>query len=391
MTLRVDVAPHMLEWARDRARLDDDELQKAFGKYPLWLSGELQPTLKQLEGFAKKTHAPLGYLLLDEPPEEPIPVADFRVVAGTDQARLSPNLLDVLYSCQIRQEWYRDDARSQGETPLDWVGSLTVSASVAEAAAALREQLRWGTDERGGARSPQEAWVVLRTRLEDLGVLVMISGHVGSSTRRTLDLNEFRGFVLVDDVAPLIFVNGVDSKAAQIFTLVHELAHLWLGQSGLDDLDVLGLGNDRQQPTHDEVELWCNAVAAEVLVPGSEFRQLLDESNDLMDEVERLARVFRVSRLVVLGRLRECGFIDWSHYWRLRDEMWAAFLAIDPAKKSSGGDYYPGALVANSRRFTEAVLVATLEGRTLHRDAFRMLGVRSQKTFDGLVTQLGMA
>lgn len=391
MTLQVDVAPHMLEWARDRARLGDDELARAFKKYPQWLTGEWKPTLKQLEHFAKKTHAPLGYLLLDEPPDEPLPVADFRVMAGTDRARPSPNLLDTIYACQIRQEWYRDDALSQGENRLAWVASLSLDVPVDEAAVLIRNQLGWDAAARERARDAQEAWAALRLRMEDLGVLVMISGHVGSNTRRTLDVDEFRGFVLVDDIAPLVFVNAVDSKAAQVFTLVHELAHLWLGKSGLDDLDQLDVASDRRSPGQDSVERWCNAVAAEVLVPGSELLRLFRVEHDLVDEVEGLARLFRVSRLVVLGRLRECGLIDWGRYWQIRDEMRAAYLAAGPKPRSSGGNYYPGALVANSRRFTEAVLVATLEGRTLYRDAFRMLGVKSQKTFDGLKTQLGMA
>lgn len=391
MTVRVDVAPHMLEWARDRARLGDDELERSFNKYPEWLAGERQPTLKQLERFAKKTHAPLGYLLLDEPPDELLPVADFRKSAGTDQARPSPNLLDTIYACQIRQEWYRDDAQSLGEDRLAWVASLSLNTPVDEATALLRDQLGWDADAREQARSTQEAWVALRVSMEDLGVLVMISGHVGSSTRRTLDVDEFRGFVLVDDVAPLVFVNAADSKAAQVFTLVHELAHLWLGQSGLDDLDVIDVGSDRRSSTPNDVELWCNAVAAEVLVPSGELRARFSATDNLLDELGMLARNFRVSRLVVLGRLRECGFIDWTRYWQVRDEMRDAHLAAGPEAKSSGGNYYPGALVANSRRFTEAVLVATLEGRTLYRDAFRMLGVKSQKTFDGLAAQLGMA
>jgi Zn-dependent peptidase ImmA (M78 family) len=373
----------MLEWARERARLTGDDLRKKFDKYPEWLSGDLTPTLKQLEGFAAATHTPFGYLLLSEPPGEPLPMADFRVIAGTALARPSANLLDTIYACQQRQEWYRDEARLQGDAPLEWVASLTANTPAVEAAAQLREQLSWGPEARQLAGDVPGAWAAIRNSMEDCGVLVMITGHVGSNTRRALDLAEFRGFALVDDLAPLVFVNGVDAKVAQVFTLVHELAHLWLGQSGLDDVDP---GSEAVN-----VERWCNAVAAEVLVPLPELRRALSANADLLGQVAALARAFRVSKPVILGRLREAGYLTWAQYHRANEMLEQARLAAEPARKKSGGNFYPGFFVATSRRFTDALVASTLEGRTLYRDAFKMLGIRSEKAFDGVAAQLGRA
>lgn len=388
MTVRVDVRPELLEWALERSRLPEDTWTTKFEHLEKWLSGDRKPTLKQLEGFAKATHTPVGFLFLQEPPEESLPVADFRVVAGSDQARPSADLLDVLYVCQQRQEWYRDDARAHGEPSLEWVGSVTTATPVADAAAEIAAQLGWNAEARRAVGDVVGAWTELRRRIENVGVLVMITGHVGSNTHRALKVGEFRGFALSDDQAPLIFVNGVDAKAAQVFTLIHELAHLWLGNTGLDDLFGTSEADAAVQSTTDNaIERWCNAVAAEVLVPLAELRAQLDDVDDLPAALPAIARRFRVSKLVVLGRAREVGFISWDQYWQIRADLHQQFLA-SPPPESSGGNFYPGLFAATSRRFTEALIASTLEGRTLYRDAFQMLGIKSQTAFDGIVERL---
>ena len=126
----------------------------------------------------------------------------------------------------------------------------------------MRDALGWTGEVREELGSWQEALAQLRERAEDVGVLVTISGIVGSNTHRRLDPNEFRGFALVDDYAPLVFVNGADAKSAQVFTLAHELAHLWLGATGLSDAEAES-GREFAE------ERWCNAVAAGLLVPMS--------------------------------------------------------------------------------------------------------------------------
>ena len=111
---RVEVRPELLRWARERAGFDQDALARRFPKADAWERGEMRPTLKQLEGFAKATHTPVGYLFLQEPPVERIPIPDFRTMSQAGVARPSPDLLDTIYLCQRRQAWYRDWARSIG-------------------------------------------------------------------------------------------------------------------------------------------------------------------------------------------------------------------------------------------------------------------------------------
>ncbi len=240
--------------------------------------------------------------------------------------RPSPDLLDTLYICQQRQEWYRDFARSEREAPLSFVGSVALTTNVEAAAARIRTALGFDVEERRRMPTWTDALRRFIEQADAAGVLVMVSGVVGNNNRRKLDPDEFRGFALADDLAPLVFINGADSKSAQMFTLAHELAHIWLGQSALSDV------GPASSPSN-EVEIWCNRVAAELLVP--------------------------------LGALR--------HENRGRAE-----LREEPS---------PSAWV--SRRFARALIRSTFEGQTSFTEAFRMLGLKKMSTFRDLGESIG--
>lgn len=216
--------------------------------------------MKQLEKFAKATYAPIGFLFLPEPPVEQVPIPDFRTVGNRYIVRPSPDLLDTVYICQQRQEWYHDFARSEREDPLPFVGSVTLTTNVEAAAARIRTALGFDVEERRRMPTWTDALRRFLEQADAAGVLVMVSGVVGNNNRRKLNPDEFRGFALADDLAPLVFINGADSKSAQMFTLAHELAHIWLGQSALSDVGPVSFPSN-------EVEIWCNRVAAELLAP----------------------------------------------------------------------------------------------------------------------------
>jgi Zn-dependent peptidase ImmA (M78 family)/transcriptional regulator with XRE-family HTH domain len=369
----------MLRWACERAGHDVRDLVPRFPQLPKWERGERQPTFKQLEAFAKAIHTPFGYLFLSEPPEEPVPIPDFRTVRDARVRRPSPDLLDIVYLCQHRQDWYRDFARAEGEGPLSFVGAANVQDDLVQAAAAIREALGFDLD----ARRQMPTWTdALRRFIEQadaLGVLVMVSGVVGSNNRRKLDPTEFRGFALADPLAPLVFVNGADTKAAQMFTLAHELAHIWLGQTALSD------AQPAEAPAQ-AVERWCNRVAAELLVPLEAFRAEQNQRAELRDELDRLTRRFKVSTLVVLRRMRDAGTLRGDAYWIAYEEE---VRRLRELPKGSGGDFYLTLGARVSKRFARALVVSTLEGQTLYRDAFRMLGIKRDATFRELGAQLG--
>ena len=380
MILRVDVAPSTLVWARERAGLDVADLAKRFPHLHEWEQGERAPTLKQLEGFAQATHTPVGFLFLAQPPEEHVPITDYRTLGDRGVERPSPDLLDVIFQCQQRQDWYREYAQLTREDPVAFVRSVTTSAPVIDAATVVRRTLRFEVNERGATWS--EALRTLIEHAEEVGVLVMVSGVVGNNTHRKLDPHEFRGFALVDPLAPLIFINGADTKAAQIFTVTHELVHLFLGETALDDADM-------SVTPAAEVERWCNQVSAEVLVPGDLLAAESTDGAPANETLERLARRFRVSTLVVLRRLHDIGRINRSDYraaYRVELERLLEILG----EKAGGGNFFNTQPVRVSRRFARAVIGSTLEGLTLRRDAFQMLGIRKQSTFEELAGRLVM-
>ncbi len=271
---RVNVQPALLRWARERSGRSIHELQRRFPKFNAWERGEILPTLKQLETFANTTYTPIGYLFLTEPPEEKLPITDFRTLGDVHVRRPSPDLLDTLYLCQQRQDWYRDEARSAGEAPLSFVGSLDTTVDSVTAAKRMRDSLGFNVDQRARLPSWTEALRQFIDQADALGILVMVSGVVGSNTHRSLDPEEFRGFALSHPLAPLVFINGADTKAAQMFTLAHEIAHLWLGESGVSNSEAVSM------PDH-ATERWCNQVAAELLVPAEMIRQEMYSSTDL--------------------------------------------------------------------------------------------------------------
>ena len=354
MTTRVAVKPELLYWACDRTGLGLDAYTGRFPQLLAWARGDGQPTLKQLESFAKATHAPIGYFFLPEPPEERLPIPDFRTVSGSKGERPSPDLLETIYICQQRQEWYREFARSIGDKPLKFVGSLHVTDDVISAAQKIRSSLGFDIAKRADMATWTDALRHFIELADSTGIMVMCSGVVLNNSHRHLDPDEFRGFAIADDTAPVIFINGADTKAAQMFTLAHELAHVWLGQSALSNASAASLSQQK-------VERWCNQVAAELLVPLAAMRAEYDRKNGLQVELTRLARRFKVSTLVILRRIHDAGGLTWEQLGKAYDEEQARLRVVS---KGGGGNFYLTQAARVSKRFARAIVESTWEGRS---------------------------
>lgn len=378
----VEIKPDLLRWARKRSGRGLYDLTRRFPNITAWENGEAHPTLKQLEKFAKATYTPVGFLFLQEPPMEQVPIPDYRTMDNEYAGSPSPNLLDTIYICQQRQEWYRDYMRSITEEPLPFVGSVSLNDDIEDTAAKIQSALGFDLNERRRMPTWAEALRRFIEQADEAGIMVMCSGVVLNNNRRHLDPQEFRGFAIADNLAPLVFINGADTKAAQMFTLAHELAHIWLGQSALSDSQPAILpGND--------IERWCNQVAAEILVPLSVLVDEYQERALLHDEMDRLARRFKVSTLVILRRIYDAGGIT---YEELRSEYGSELQRlIRLTRRGGGGNFYLTQAARVSKRFARAVVISTLEGQTLYRDAFRMLGFSKLATFHELGRSLGVA
>lgn len=380
---RIAISPNMLRWARERAHFALEDLLPRFGKLEEWETGETLPTLKQLERFARAVHVPLGYLFLSEPPEESLPIPDFRTLDGQELRRPSPNLLDMLYTCQERQSWYRDNARLNQESERSFVGSASLQMEAIAVANSIRDTLGFSLDERSACGTWEEALRLFIQKCDRAGILVMVSGVVLSNNTRKLDVKEFRGFALSDSLAPLVFINGSDTKSGQMFTLAHELAHIWLDTSAVSNASAAPLRGFRRE------EVWCNAVAAELLVPLTALRSALRDAEPLKQAMTRLQRYFKVSSLVILRRLLDANWLSRAEF----DAAWAqerARLRALSENGGGGGDFYRTTVSRVSRRFTQALVISTLEGQTLYRDAFRMLGVKKTETFNNLGREVGV-
>jgi len=381
---RAGVNPGLLTWARARAGLEPLDLQHRFPKLNAWEAGTAQPTLKQLDTFARAMHVPVGYLFLPVPPEEPLPIPDFRTMDGRAVQRPSPNLLDMVYACQERQGWYREFALATRQMEADFVSSVSLDARPDVVAMQMAHTLSFDLEARAACRTWEEALRMFIGQADQAGVLVMVSGVVLSNNKRTLDPEEFRGFALADRRAPLVFINGADTKSGQMFTLAHELAHLWLGSSAVSNASAAPLVGYRRE------EVWCNAVAAELLVPLVALRPALQRGEQLDETLQRLARRFKVSTLVILRRLLDVGWLTRPIF----DAAWHAererLRELASRSGTGGGDFYRTTLSRVSRRFARALVESTLEGQTLYRDAFRMLGVAKTETFNHIGREVGV-
>ena len=377
---RVGIKPELLRWARNRSGQSTQVLRKRFPKFDSWERGETLPTFKQLERFAKVTYTPIGFLFLDKPPVEELPITDFRTMGDTAISHPSPSLLDTIYLCQNRQDWYREEARSLSEPPLEFIGSLDTSVDVSTAGALLRNALAFDVEERRQLPTWTEALRQFISQADALGILVMVCSIVGSNTSRRLDPEEFRGFALSDSWAPLVFINGSDTNAAQMFTLAHEIAHLWIGKSGISDSHVT-------TRTEHTIEQWCNNVAAELLIPSQLILHEFDPRAELTVETKRLARRFKVSTLVALRRIHDAGYISWDEF---RIAYQEEVKRLHEIPRSRGGNPVSIVNARAGKRFARALVVSVLEGRTTYSEAFRLLSFKKLSTFEKVVEGLGV-
>ena len=374
MSTHVAVTQSVLAWALQRADRSYEKTVKKFPKLGDWLSGDALPSLRELEKFASFTHVSLGALIMPEPPDETLPIADMRTRDSKVIERPSGNLLDTIDRYQQFQDWYHDYAREQGAQKLPFLGSVSAQDNPHMVAHRVRELLLL---DRVNATSPDQWRRDIVKALEDVGVLVMMSGIVGNNTHRPLSTDEFRGFCLYDVLAPLIFVNlAGESYGAQNFTLVHEFAHLLAGHSALSGGDHL-LGGTGE-------EAWCNRVAALALLPDDALAAFDEARTE--QAYRKVARCFGVSAEVALHRLHGARRINEERYYELLDAVRADYGG--ETHSSGGGNFYNTLTTRLGRPLATAIVTSTLEGRIGFTEGFRMIGSHKREVFDELARRL---
>lgn len=373
MVTRIEIQPELLRWAVERSGLSYDDFKEPVQD---WIRGDSLPTVRKLEGFARKAMVPFGYLFLQTPPRESIGVPDFRTFGDEQRRTFSPNLRDSITDIQRRQAWMREYLVEAGSDPIELVGTLKLSDSFDHAAWMIRQHLLLADDWQLQHRSWESALTALRRAIENAGVFVCMTNQVGLNTRRSLNQEEFRGFVLIDEFAPWIFVNTNDTKSAQMFTLAHEMVHVCVGTPGLFNLEKLESSDDR-------VEQFCNRVAAEFLLPKQRFLQSWTSTGDLQDRCSALAREFRVSPLVVGRRAFELELISRQAFFRFYHEameQWRDLKEFKKKEKKPAPVFWQQQQMRLGDRFGYAVAQAYAERKLLPTDAQDLTGF-NRETF----------
>jgi Zn-dependent peptidase ImmA (M78 family) len=377
---KVAVNINVLNWALTRSGKSIPDLQEKFPKLIQWLTAEEQPTLRQLEDLAKQTATPFGYLFLEQPPIEKLPIPYFRTFEKTPPSQVSPELLDTIYEMQKRQVWMREYLIQQGHDALPFVHSVEIDEPAESIAQCMREILRVGKDWAADLKTWSDALQFLRESMERAGIIVVVNGVVGNNTRRHLDVSEFRGFVLVDEYAPLAFINGADVKAAQMFTLAHELAHICFGSSAAFDLREIHVADD---PT----EKKCDQAAAEFLVPAELMSEHWQAAKKEDEPFVYIARLFKVSEIVAARRALDLGLISKDTFLKFY-EGYRKRVYKKQVDRAPGGNFYATQNMRIGRVFATNVILAVKSDRLLYDEAYHLTGLYG-KTFDRYAASLG--
>lgn len=381
-TVNVNIQPAIISWALSQT--SEEKLgTKLVDNIKHWLDGTKSPTFNQIEDFSKKSHIPLGYFFLQTPPIEQISLLEYRTLDSIQLTNSSRNLIDTIHDMEAVQEWMVNYRKEWNYDTISIVGSLKGITDISVIADTIRKDLGLNIEWYKDCGNPSEAFNKVRGLLEECGIVVMMNGIVGKNTHRALDVNEFRAFAMVNEWAPLIFINGADSAGGRLFSLFHELVHLWIGENDLY--------NDTKYSANGikPIEVTCNAVAGALMVPKTVFLEKWNNNtnDDIHEKIKELARMFRCSSSVIARRALDNKKIDQNVYNMVIADAIEAYIQTKQ-EKSSGGDYYRVARSKLDGVFVRALCESVNSGRTSFTEAYRLTNTTS-KTFSEVASGLG--
>lgn len=347
-----------------------NEIEKKFPKYKKWIEGADYPTYNQLIELSKIFHIPFGYFFLEKLPKRKYPIPHYRTTNKNGYFKPSDGLFETLLFAQKIQEWAKDILSEWGKEKLDFCGKYKDNHQLELIIKELKKIFEIKQNWASQTKSWSESFNYLVEKAEEKGIIVLINGVMGNNTRYKLDVKEFRGFVLYDDLAPVIFINNNDAISAKIFTLIHEVVHILIGESASFDLKDL-------QSVDNEIEKFCDQCTAEFLVPENELREIYRYKKGL----DELAKHFKVSQIVILRRLLDISLVDKETFHKQLKELYDKEIK---KSKGVGGDFYKTAIKRLSKRFLYIINSAVSDGTISLRDALKIINLNS-KTFDELI------
>lgn len=383
--VHVNIQPEILTWVLNQTQ-EDVLGDKWVDNIRQWIAGTKIPTFRQIEAVSKKSKIPLGYFFLLKPPKEQFELMEYRTVESKELHNPSRNLIDTIQEMERVQDWMRNYRKDLGYDILSFVGKGKNCCDKEEIAMKMRNYLGLQDCWYEKCSTMRDAFQFIRYRLEESGILVMMNGVVGKNPHRRLDINEFRAFAMTDDWAPLIFINASDSQGAKIFSLLHEAVHIWMGE---DDLY-----NDRKHSLEGlrKIEIICNAVAGELLVPQRKFIEKWQEWHHVEDvpcRVTELSKHFHCSETVIARKALDNGKIDNRMYCQIVQKTIQIYEEQKKREKSAGGNYYNTMGSRLDGCFVRAIYESVKMGRISYTEAYRLTNT-SRKTFLEVVKRLGV-
>ncbi len=379
------IQPKILTWARETAGLSLDDaarallLTEAHGRsgaqrLEAMELGEDEPTRSVLLKMAKKYRRPLVAFYLAEPPKTGDRGQDFRTLPG--HQKFNPELDALVRDIKARQGLIRSMLEDNKAEPLEFVNSATMELPAPELAARMAERFNCSLTQYRATKTPDKAFTYLRETIEASGVFVLLLGNLGSY-HTNIPVEVFRGFALSDNIAPLIVINDQDAKAAWSFTVLHELAHLWLGQTGISGTD-----------SENKIERYCNDVAGEFLLPTSEVRQFAPflklSVATIAEQIGPFAQARCVSRAMVAYKLYRTGMIDKTTWAALDQRFKDEYLQSKQrdAEKNREAEGGPNYYIVRRHRVGQGLLGLVRrsldEGTITYTKASTVLGVKAR-------------
>jgi len=343
-----------------------------YPKIEKWIKGEDYPTYNQLVELSKLFHIPFGYFFLEKLPERKYPIPHYRTTQD-GEFQPSSELLDTILFAQKIQEWAKDILLEWGQEKLPFCGKYKNNYDVEKVIRELKRIFEIQDNWANQKLTWTEALNDLIEKAEEKSIIVLRNGVVGNNTHRKLNVREFRGFVLYDEIAPVIFINNNDAISAKIFTLIHEVVHILIGQSASFDLRNL-------QAAQNKIEQFCDECTAEFLVPEKEIKNVYRNQKN----IDELARHFKVSQIVILRRLLDTSIITQQKFYDKLKEMYE--IEIKKPRKG-GGDFYHTIPNRLSKRFLYILNRAVKDNIVLFRDALKITQLGA-KTYDTLFQRI---
>lgn len=371
---KVTLKPGILSWAIEESQVDLSALLERYPKLGLWLSNEDTPSFSQLKQLSTYLKIPFGYMFLSSPPQEPKLVREFRTIGNARFSRISKDLKDTLTNMQAISTWMHEYRHFDlGTERLSFVGYYRNEERVRGLTAAFLDILGLKDGFSTAYRSPELLLRALKAHMENVGVLVFSNSMVGLNSHRLLNPEEFRAFCLIDEFAPIIFINGKDSKYGKVFSIVHEFLHVLRGETGAT-FD----GRD---------ETLCNIATINLLVPADLLSRKITRLIKDVAAVTAIAKHFNVSALALAYVLHKQNLIS----QKLVDEvMETTRLNIDAKNGSmaqSGPDFHIVFDANNSIFFRKALANQLTSGNASYAEAARLMGVSSPDTVSEILAR----